>query len=309
MASRHKLLRMLSTRVAAFLVLSSALSSQQSLCAQRETSSLLMVKLGDPAATQDLAAPFLALLTTYLGTRAKRFENLTIEGYITNSETEAVRLFEARRPSLAFVSPGFYLKHLRKPQLDAQVVAMVPRFGSSVDRYHLVVRKDDRAASLSALSGRTVRTSAAIDWPYLRRVVFPRDMLPGEHFVLEPSRNLSDDLFAMTESDDEEEDAPDALLFDQELLQFFASDDLIWPQLKVIWTSAELSRDLVISLGAGWDDALRNQCFAALQEMGEHEAGKKVLHLMRSKGFARPNRELLSLAIAAYDRGPGDAKK
>ena len=290
------------------LVLSLLLSTHGSLRAQGDSSSLLMVKLGDPGATQERAAAFLALLTNYLKGQVERFKGLNLDGYIANREADAIRLLDEKSPSIALVSPGFYLKYLRAPRLDAQVLAMVPRLGTSVDRYYLVMRQDARADSLMGLRGKTVRTSAAIDWPYLQRVVFPKDMLPGEHFVLEASTNLADDLYAMTESDDQE-DAPDALLFDQELLQFFASDDLLWPQLKVIWTSAELSRDLVIALGPGWDDSLRNQCLAALLEIGDQQDGRKVLDLMQSEGFARPNRELLSRAMEAYDRAPERSKK
>lgn len=299
---------MQSTRVATLLVLSILLSPGGVIRAQQDSASFLMVKLGDPAATADLAAPFLDLLTTCLASHVEKFVGTTLIAHISNREVDAVRLLAEQQPILTFVSPGFYLQHLRAPELKAEVVAQMPRFGSSVERYHLVVRKDSPAQSLTDLQGKTVHTSRAIDWPYLKRVVFTGELLPGEDFVLEPSKNLSDDLFAMTEVDDDES-APDALLFDSELLQFFASDDLIWPQLTVIWTSVELPRDLVVTLGADWNVALREQLFSALQGMPEHDDGRKVLDLMQSRGFARPGLEQLASTAKSYDAAGGEHRR
>lgn len=285
----------------ALLVLTTAALTAASVLPQPQPVSFLMVKPGDPGATEERAKGFLQDFATYLGAHVASFENAPVVGHIANRRDRALRLLDETAPSLVVVPVGFYLEHLRDPKRAARVVASVPRFGAVVEHYYLVAIADGGPASLAALRGKTVRGAAEIDWPYLQRVVFPDGSTPPEHFALEPSPNLADDVFAMVERDDGDP-APDALLVDHALREFLADDDLVWPHLKVIWTSAALPRDLVVTLGDGWDDDRRRQLLAALTAMKDDEHGKRLLELMQSDGFAAPDLALLQSTAKAYDR-------
>jgi len=275
---------------------------------QPDRVAFLMVKPGDPAATEKRAEGFLSDLAGHLGERVAPFAGKRVAGRITNRRAEALRLLDEEHPALVFVPPGFWLEHLRDPKRAAVVVGSVPRFGKEVERYHLVAAKDGGPASLAALRGKSVHGTADIDWPYLKRVVFPAGKAPPEYFELLPSDNLADDVFAMVEPDDGDK-PPDALLLDEALLAFFADDDLVWPHLRVIWSSPPLPRDLVVTLGAEWNDEARAQLVAALTGMSKDERGVRLLELMQSDGFTAPDRALLKSTTEAYDRESAKQKK
>jgi ABC-type phosphate/phosphonate transport system substrate-binding protein len=270
--------------------------------AAQPSSRFLMVQPGDPGATAERAAEFLRDFARYLGSHVAPLQGQAVAGEIANREAQALALLEASRPSLVFAPPGFYLEHLRDPALGACVVLSVPRFGKKVERYHLVAVKDSGPKSLDELRGKRVHGGFELDLPYLQRAVFPAGRGPPELFALQPSQNLADDVFSMLEGGEEEE-PPDALLLDEGGLRFFADDDLVWPRLAVVWTSAELPRDLVVTVGGGWDDAARRALVDALTGMSAEPAGKRLLALMQSEGFALPDTELLARTAAAYDRG------
>ena len=168
----------------ATLALAACALSSPSALAQPEPVSFLMVKPGDPGATEERAKGFLHEFASYLGARVASFEKAQVVGRIANRTEQALRLLEETRPTLVFVPPGFYLEHLRHPKREARVVASVPRFGTAVEHYYVVAAKDGGPASLAALRGKTVRGTAEIDWPYLQRAVFPEGSAPPEHFVL-----------------------------------------------------------------------------------------------------------------------------
>lgn len=259
----------------------------------------LMVKLGDEAATPEMAADFLARLGSWLGAHVSRFGSGDVEGWITNRLPEARTILEERKPALAMVPAGVYLGDLRKGRRAARPVAQIPRFGARVERYYLVGPRNG-PASLEDLRGRTVRTVFSYPEAYLRLVVFPAGFRPGEAFRLEPAENLADEIFLLMEGGG---DAPAAVLLDEELKRFFEEDDLVWPELRVIWASDPLPRDLVVTLGE-WGDAERAELRDALFSMGETEEGREILSLMDSSGFGPVNEELLGKALKRYAGGP-----
>lgn len=282
------------------------------LAGQERRAEFLLFKPGDPAATAERAEEFLDDLAAWLAEHVDRFEGAVVTGHITNQEARASELVKAPAPEMAVVPPAFYLRHLRDPALATRVVAQVPRFGNDVDRYYLVARKEDGPKSLAELRGKRVHARPGIDRTWLERVVFPDEVDPDTFFELRSAENLADDVFLMVEGEevgDAAEQAPDALLLDEELLQFFAEDDLVWPHLEVVWRSEPLPRDLVVTLGSGWTEAQRAQLREALLAMPEHESGKELLRLMRSDGFAAPDRDLLARTAEAFDRTAGKGQR
>nr|NIP60116.1 phosphate/phosphite/phosphonate ABC transporter substrate-binding protein [Gemmatimonadota bacterium]NIR80556.1 phosphate/phosphite/phosphonate ABC transporter substrate-binding protein [Gemmatimonadota bacterium]NIT89321.1 phosphate/phosphite/phosphonate ABC transporter substrate-binding protein [Gemmatimonadota bacterium]NIU33127.1 phosphate/phosphite/phosphonate ABC transporter substrate-binding protein [Gemmatimonadota bacterium]NIU37492.1 PhnD/SsuA/transferrin family substrate-binding p len=259
----------------------------------------LMVKLGDEAATPEMAADFLSRLGSWLGAHVSRFRGGDVEGWIANREPEARRILEERKPALAMVPAGVYLGHLREGERAARPVAQIPRFGARAERYYVVGPRNG-PASLEDLGGRALRTVFSYPEPYLRRVVFPPGFRPGEAFRLEPAENLADEIFLLMEGGG---DAPAAVLLDEELKRFFEEDDLVWPELRVIWTSDPLPRDLVVTLGE-WSDDERARLREDLFSMGETAGGREILDLMDSSGFEPVNEELLGEAVKRYAAGP-----
>lgn len=259
----------------------------------------LMVKLGDEAATPELAGGFLTRMSAWLESHVRRFEGRDVRGWIANREGPALELLREREPALAFVPAGFYLGHLAPGPRTARPLAQIPRFGASVDRYYLVAPAGG-VSSPEELRGRTVRTRFAYDEEYLRRVVFPGALRPGRDFRLEPADNLADEMFLLLEGGD---GAPAALLLDEELKRFFEEDDLVWPELEVVWSSDPLPRDLVVVLGR-WSAAERAGLREALLSMSGSAAGREVLELMDSSGFEPIRDDLLDSARRAYGDGP-----
>lgn len=260
--------------------------------------SFLMVKLGDEAATPEMAGDFLSRMEGWLESRVPRFRGRAVEGRIANREEEVRSILRQDPPDLAMVPPGIWMGYLRDGKPSGEPVAQIPRFGAEAERYYLVASRDG-PGTLDALRGRTVRTVFSYHGPYLRRVVFPDGFRPGEAFALEPADNLADEIFLLLEGDPE---APAALLLDEELKRFFEDDDLVWPELRVIWTSDPLPRDLVVPLG-GWSAEEREALRRALFSMGETAEGREILDLMDSSGFEPVDGTLLQRAVGRYAGG------
>lgn len=262
--------------------------------AAADRANILLVKYGDAAATPEMAADFLAQLTDYLVRAVPHFRGKTMHADIANRPELALTLLQKQKPVLVFASPGFYFQHLQgQPH---QVVAQLPRFDAETERYYLLAPKAG-AADLAGLRGKVVRTSFAVDLPYLQRVVLPPSFQPGKQFTLETSENLADELFYLLESPQGSDAA--ALLIDDEVKQMFAEDDLVWPQVKVIWQSAPLPRDLVIALGAA-SEVIAPQVRTALLKMAQEPVGRELLDLMQSTGFVAVDHVLLEQTAKRY---------
>ncbi|MBK8980411.1 MAG: PhnD/SsuA/transferrin family substrate-binding protein [Planctomycetes bacterium] len=264
---------------------------------------VVLVKPGDPnAADETRAEPFLRRLREALQRRVPAFSDRRVTVRLTADPEVAARLVAAPAARLAIVPPDWYLARLRGDQPRARVVATVPRLGESVERYALVVSRAEGApASLDALRGREVVMQGGPDDAYLRRVVFQDDSAgPGLPFALRRTTNLADEVFAVVEPADGESHA-DALLVDTEMLRFLQDDELTWPQLRVVWTSPALPRELVVVLGPDQGDASCEALRNALLALGDDEAGREALELMRSEGFAAPDLAALARVAARYD--------
>ncbi|HEX9654199.1 MAG TPA: PhnD/SsuA/transferrin family substrate-binding protein [bacterium] len=261
----------------------------------------LIVKPGDPGAVSDLATGYLETIANYFTTHTPCFQGKNLHGWIANHPDSAVLLMKTRPYVMAYVPVGFYLKYLHSPNRPATPIAQAPRFGKNAERYYVVTTKS-APASTEALKRKIVITNFGADWDYLRRVVFPDNFQPGVDFELRESQNLADDLFLLIESTGKNpvQNAPAALLLDEELKHFFEADDLAWPQLKIIWTSAALPRDVFVLIGDNWTDTDKQGVLDSLLKMNHDPKGKEMLELMQSNGFTKVDTALLSFAKEQY---------
>lgn len=267
--------------------------------AAQEAHHFLMVNPGNEAATPDRAGTFLKRMGRYLHDTVPALQDRPVRGWITNRRDSA-RAYLDRTPVLAFVPPSLYLEHLRDSNRAATPVAEIPRFGATAQRYHLVVPKKTGPSGLEGLRGGLVRVPNGIDRTYLSRVVFPASFQPESDVRLETAANMNDEVFLMTEGPMGDEQPADALLLDADLKHFFETDDLVWPQLTVLWSSKPLPRDLVVALGASWDEAARQGLKEALFQMPQHDLGSTLLDLMNSSGFVPVKEKRLSEVARQY---------
>ncbi len=267
------------------------------------TANYIVVKYGDEVATQGLAGGFLDNLAEYLGNEFSEFEDKVVRGHIANTPESAGTLLKSTNPVLAFVSIEFYLDHLLN-KADMQVVAQVPRIGADKDRYYLIVGKDG-PASLAELKNQTVRTKFAFSMPFLERVVFPPQFQPGEHFTLQAAENLADEIFLIIENagggfNTGEIGSASALLLDEELKHFFQEDELVWPEMKVIWQSDFLPPGLVVALGTSWNQKTILSLLTTFKKMQSTDLGAEILAMMQSPGFTPVDRNLLTKVTTRY---------
>lgn len=263
----------------------------------------LILKPGDPGAAAELAGDYLATVANYFTAHTPYLREKIVHGWIANHPDSALAIMKQHPPVMAYVPAGFYFKHLLHSGQAVVPVAQAPRFGKTVERYYIVAAKSG-PASLNELKGKIVRTSFGIDWDYLRKLVFPAAFRPGVFFKLEESQNLADDLFLLIESAEKKQAAPAALLLDEELKHFFEADDLVWPQLKIIWTSPELPRELFVVIGDDWSASHQKGLLESLQQMSRDPKGKELLELMQSSGFTPVDFELLNRLQEKYFSTP-----
>ena len=283
-------------RVALLLLLGTVLWVPGSTA--QEAHHFLMVNPGNEAATPDRAEDFLDRMGRYLHDTVPALQNRPVRGWITNRRDSAqARL--SRDPVLAFVPPSVYLEVLHDSERAATPVAEIPRFGAAAQRYHLVT-PNDGPTSLDDLRGGLVRAAEGADPTYLSRVAFPSSFQPGPDVTLETAENMNDEVFLLTEGPMGDEQPADALLLDADLKHFFETDDLVWPQLTVIWSSDPLPRDLVVALGPSWTDSDREALKEALFQMPDHEIGVELLDLMNSSGFVPVDEDRLSDVARQY---------
>jgi len=258
----------------------------------------LMVKPGDPSATETMAKDFLDDMAAYLSSRVDAFSGRTVGGLISNRTSSAAEIIGSRRPAIVFCPASFYLGYLRTLG-RATPVAELHRFGAVAEQYVLVSSSNGPASLEEALKGHIIAT-ADFDEAYLDRVVFPAGASRSGPLPIAASENVSDDVFLLLEGDPAS--GSTSLLLDTELRSLFESDDLVWPELRVVWESAALPRDLVVAIGADWDEQELTDLEAALRDMPDIAEGSRILELMSSDGFVSVDRNRLERATELYDR-------
>lgn len=261
-----------------------------------QPANFLVVKYGDETATQSMAEEFLDDLAGFL---SSSLGGRQFEGWIANTPELAARILREKDPVIAFVPPGFYLQHFAGPTGSADVLVQVPRFGATSEHYYIVASKAGKAKP-GSLKGRTVYTTFSFDEAYLKRVVFPSDLVPGRDFRLRSADNLSDAMFLLLEGAPDFDPSTTAILLDEELKAFFQQDDLVWPSLQVVWQSKDLPRDIVAALGTSWKPGEKENLKRALLEMKGSPQGAKLLELMSSDGMQNLDARQFADAAKAY---------
>ncbi len=285
--------------IISLLFLSSLLFGQQD-----QSINFLIVKYGDESATQQLASEFLEGLAEYFKQHFDAFHDKSVRGWIANNPDTAKFFLDKHTPDFTFAPPGFYLKFLYEPSQKATPILQIPRFGRSEERYYVVTARNG-PATLQNLKNQIIATVYSVDLDYLKRVVFPAGFQPGKYFDLKHSENLTDELFLLIEEakggfNTNEMSAASSLFLDEELKKFFQDDEFVWPELKTIWTSEPLPRDLCITIGPKWTDKLRNSFQQVLVEMKNNQPGLDILGTMQSSGFTEINSNLLAKTIQKY---------
>lgn len=271
---------------------------------QNQTINFLIVKYGDESANQKLASEFLESFADYFKQHFNYFNNKSVHGWIANNRDSAKFVLNKHNPDFVFAPPGFYLEFLYETPEKATPILQIPRFGKSEERFYLVTSKNG-VSTLQGLKNQIVATVFSIDREYLKRVVFPLQFQPESYFLVKTSENLADELFFLIEEASGgiatgEMLAVSALLLDNELKKFFQDDEFVWPELKIIWTSEALPRDLVITMGSKWTDKLKSQFREVLVNMKNNQPGLDILSIMQSSGFTKINSDLLTKTIEKY---------
>ena len=113
------------------ILLGSQLHPDSLLAQSQKPRSFLVVKLGDAAATQDLASEYLESIADYFRSKVPFLEERPLIGLIANDVDSADAILQATSPVLAYVPAGFYLKHFYSQKSTAAPIVQTPRFGES----------------------------------------------------------------------------------------------------------------------------------------------------------------------------------
>ena len=269
--------------------------------AQEAPAGFLIVKLGDEAVVTEAAAEYLNGVTEYFRARVPRLAEQPLQGWLANTPDSALAILERQSVEFAYVPAAFYVQYLQTGKRTVTPLAQTPRFGKAFETYSLVAPKTG-AKTLADLRGQVVRCAFGQPIAYLKRVVFPPDFQPGRDFRLEAATNLADEMFLMLEGGAPDETPAAALLLDEELYQFFQSDELTWQELRAVWRSQELPRELLVTVGTDWRPADREALFEALLEMENDPEGSELLQLLNSRGFAPVDTTLLNATLIRFNR-------
>jgi hypothetical protein len=233
----------------------------------------LFLKTGEKFATQEAAGPTLALLTAYAGEKS----GLELEPHVFNEPAKAIEYYTAAKPVVGIVTPGFYLTYAKalamEPLLEANRLKM------DAERYVLVVKKS-APDDLAAYTGKTIATPLAAEERFVKAVVLQNKL--GEEVRLNPVMDAEGAIFDLTEG---AKNAPEAVLLEEASWNVINADADLGPQVKAIFTSDDLPRNLVVLFrdNAGKLDPTKLK--DALKAMAADAAGKGILDNIRVESF------------------------
>ena len=244
----------------------------------------LFLKTGEKFATQEVAGPSVGLLTTYVGDKV----GTKLEPYVMNNPVRAAEFCGTEKPPVGIVTPGFYLQYAKalgmEPLLDTK------RTGVKEERYVLVARKD-ASDDLAQWPGKTIATPLAGEERYVISVVLLGKL--GEEIRLKLVNDVEGAVFDLVEGG---KNAADAVLLEAGAWKLFEKDAELGPKLKVVFTSDELPRNLVVLLGSKSGALNADKLKAALKEMNGSEEGQKILQSIRVESFVDLDRDKLTRA-------------
>ncbi len=240
----------------------------------------LFLKTGEKFATQEMAGPTVSELTNYLGEKTA----IKFEARVLNQPAAAVELCGKQKTPVGIVTPGFYLTYQKA--LAMEPVLEVRREKIASEKFVLVTRKD-ASDDLASWAGKTIATTLAAEERYVKGVILGGKL--GNEVRVVPTTSVEDAIFDLVEG---AKTAADGVLVEEAVWPVFAEDPELGAQLKVVYTSDELPRDLVVRFGEF--DA--TQVRAALVAMSEDEPGRKILSSIRVEKFEPVNTNRLEQA-------------
>jgi len=254
----------------------------------------LFLKSGEKFATQEVAGPTVGLLTAYVGDRT----GVKLEPRVMNDPVKAAEFCGADKPRVGIVTPGFYLQYATA--LGMEPVLETRRTGVLEERYVLVARKD-ASGDLAKWQGKTVATPLAGEQRYVTSVVLQGKL--GEEIRLRQIDDVEGAIFDLTEDAGPHRDnvaqgtaknAADAVLMEAAAWKLFEKDEEFGPKLKVLFTSDELPRDLVVLFGSKSGALDADKLKTVLKGMSRSEDGQKILQSIRVESFVDLDRDKLT---------------
>ena len=244
----------------------------------------LFLKTGEKFATQEVAGPTVALLTGYVGDKV----GVKLEPRVMNDPVKAAEFCGAEKPSIGIVTPGFYLQYAKA--LGMEPLLETKRTGVKEERYVLVARKD-ASDDLARWTGKTIATPLAGEQRYVISVILQGKL--GEELRLKPVDDMEGAVFDLVGAG---KNAADAVLLEAAAWKLFEKDEEFGPKLKVLFTSDELPRDLVVLFGSKNSALDADKLKGILKGMNSSEGGQKILQSIRVESFVDLDRDRLAKA-------------
>lgn len=250
----------------------------------------LFLKTGEKFATPEHAGPTVAAFLTEVARQLGG--GVKFEPHVMNDPIKAVEFVAAKKPTAGIVSPGFYLAYAKalgmEPLLETQ------RRGVPVERYVVVTRKDG-PAELTGLKGKIIATAIAAEERYVVGVVLAGAL--GNEVRLKAVTDVEGAAFDLAAGAPR---AAEAVLLEEAAWKVFAQDEELGAALKVVYTSADLPGNLVVSFAEGRPAVPAAKLRAALQELSGSEAGQAALASIRVEKFSAVDEARLAKARAAF---------
>jgi hypothetical protein len=236
----------------------------------------LFLKTGEKFATQEIAGPTVEGLTAYIGEKVAGTTN-AFEPRVMNDPVKAAEVCGRSKPALGIVTPGFYLTYAKA--LGMQPLLEVKRVGVKEERFVLIGRKDT-PDDLTKLTGKTIATPLADEQWYVTSVILQNKV--GEEVRLKPAPNVEGAVFDLAEG---AKNAADAVLLETAAWDLFKDDPDSGGKLKVLYQSDQLPRDLVVVFAPASGTLDVDKVKQVLKQMGNAEAGQKILRSIQVESF------------------------
>jgi hypothetical protein len=247
----------------------------------------LVLKTGEKLATDEIAGPTVAGLTKYLGQKLGQSDDF-FAPKIENEPEKALAIARANKPLAGIVTPAFYFSH--RETLPMHVAAEVRRIGLPAERYAVVVHEQFEG-DLESLRGKTIATTLVAEKQYVARVILQGKL--GDDVALAASTDLDATVIDIAEK---VEGAPIAALLDLATWDFYRRDAQLGPQLKAVFQSDVLPRDLVVVFTQSQNGLDAASFQSAVLAMDKDAEGRAILRSIRVETFDEVDRGRLRRA-------------
>ena len=242
----------------------------------------LFLKTGEKFATQEAAGPTVSNFTAYV---AGKLDGVTFEPRVLNDPTKAVEFVTTKKPAVGIVSPGFHLAYAK--QLGMEALLETRRQTLPAERYVV----DALKTASGDFQGKTIATTLAKEERYVSAVILQGKF--GDEVRLKAVSDVEGALFDLVEGT---KNAADAVLVEEAAWKAIEKDEELGPKLKVVFTTDELPRDLVVLFRANVDGIDDGKLKAALKD-----ADKQVLASIRVDAFVDVDQARLAKAQALFN--------